>query len=167
MLIQLNLIHPTSLSGCVCCAISRSPAVDSLYPPPPRPPLVLRLLWRSSRLAGRMCTLWTSTPIKAWDPGPPITPTTSRRGPLAGRPRCVVWHGTQAGRCTFMRREKVVRNIIYSGVPHSSINPREGLGVGPWGGADSIAMVTPLWPVGDCTPEVSGLYCVLYCERTQ
>ncbi|XP_048121406.1 2-(3-amino-3-carboxypropyl)histidine synthase subunit 1 isoform X2 [Alosa alosa] len=43
--------------------------------------------WHCSRPTGRTSTPWISTPIRAWGPGPPITPTTNRRGPLVDRPR--------------------------------------------------------------------------------
>ncbi len=47
--------------------------------------LPLRQLWLYRRLAGRTSTPWTSTPIRAWGRGRPITLTTNLCGPLADR----------------------------------------------------------------------------------
>uniref|UniRef100_A0A8C7GZT0 2-(3-amino-3-carboxypropyl)histidine synthase subunit 1 n=1 Tax=Oncorhynchus kisutch TaxID=8019 RepID=A0A8C7GZT0_ONCKI len=44
-------------------------------------------LWLCSRWAGRRCTPWTSTPIRAWGHGRPTTPTTNQLGPHANRHR--------------------------------------------------------------------------------
>uniref|UniRef100_A0A4W5PPU1 2-(3-amino-3-carboxypropyl)histidine synthase subunit 1 n=1 Tax=Hucho hucho TaxID=62062 RepID=A0A4W5PPU1_9TELE len=44
-------------------------------------------LWLCSRWAGRRCTPWTSTPIRAWGHGRPTTPTTNQLGPPANRHR--------------------------------------------------------------------------------
>lgn len=44
-----------------------------------------RQLWLYRRLAGRKCTPWTSTPIRAWGRGHPTTLTTNLCGPLGDR----------------------------------------------------------------------------------